>query len=128
MDDLERIFEAEVAAELSRLESTFPGVLENVAVVLEPDVRRKTRRAVQLRRGETLLGLYEGIPKTDRSYGEPWMLPDKITLFMSPILNEAETEHRVLREVIRDVVWHEVAHALGLDEDRARAAEHRRSA
>ena len=119
-------FESFVAEALKHLEEAFPGVLENVAVVVEPDVRRKTRNEVGLRRGETLLGLYEGIPKSERTYEEIWMLPDKITLFMRPILDEADADGRSVREVVRDVVWHEVAHALGLDEDRAYDAEQRR--
>ncbi len=79
-----------------------------------------------MRRGFTLLGLYQGVPKIARSHGEPWMLPDKITLFTGPIIEEANQTGRPVRDVVRDVVWHEVAHALGLDEHRARAAEHRR--
>jgi predicted Zn-dependent protease with MMP-like domain len=125
-EEIDKEFESFVADALDELESAFPTALENVAVVVETDVRRKTRDEIRLRRGVTLLGLYQGVPKIERSYGEPWMLPDKITLFIAPIADEAEHSGRPVRDVVRDVVWHEVAHALGLDEHRARASEHRR--
>jgi len=118
-------FDAIVANEIAHLERTFPGAFDNIAVTIEQDAR-DGEGGIRLRRGETLLGLYEGVPRLERTYDEAWMLPDKITLFMGPICEEAEADGRPLDEVVRDVVWHEVAHALGLGERRARAAEKRR--
>ena len=48
------------------------------------------------------------------------VLPDKITIFLHPCEDEAEDESRLLRDIVREVVWHEVAHLLGLDEERTR--------
>lgn len=119
-------FEAVVAATLDEIEEAFPDSLANVAVCVEERCGRVAKNAVRLRHGDTLMGLYEGIPYTERSYTEVWMMPDKITLFIQPILAEARFLDRPPADVIREVVWHEVGHLLGLDEKRARAAERRR--
>lgn len=119
-------FEAIVASALDEIEDAFPDSLANVAVCVEERCGRVAKDAVKLRHGDTLMGLYEGIPYTERSFNEIWMMPDKITLFIQPILAEARFLDRPPAEVIREVVWHEVGHLLGLDEKRARAAERRR--
>ena len=119
-------FESIINATLDEIEEAFPGCLENVAVCVEERCGRIPKQAVKLRHGDTLMGLYQGVPRTERSYNEIWMMPDKITLFVQPILAEAKCLGRPAAEVIREVVWHEVGHLLGLDEKRARAAEQRR--
>jgi len=122
----EKEFEDLVTRALEGLKAVFPHALDNVAVCVEYHPRKASRKAVGLRMHETLLGLYEGVPRTKRSFGEGWMYPDKVTLFMQPILATAQDSGRPAADVIREVVWHEVGHALGLDEKRARAAERRR--
>jgi len=119
-------FEDVVLDALDEIEDAFPGCLENVAVCIEERCGRIPKKAVKLRHGDTLMGLYEGVPHSERSYNEIWMMPDKITLFIQSILSEARALERPATDVIREVVWHEVGHLLGLDEKRARAAEKRR--
>ncbi len=63
---------------------------------------------------ELLLGLYEGIPLTER-YGYDMVLPDKITLFQKSIESICSTNEEVMRE-IRDTITHEVAHHFGYDD------------
>ena len=67
-----------------------------------------------LEEDELLLGLYEGIPLTER-YGYDMVLPDKITLFQKAIESICTTDEDVLRE-IRDTITHEVAHHFGYDD------------
>lgn len=119
-------FEGLVTCALEELEDAFPGILDNVAVCVECEPRRAARGVLSLKRNESLLGLYEGIPRADRSFNEGWLLPDKITLFLRPCEEEADDERRSLRDIVREVVWHEAAHLLGLDEERAYEAERRR--
>jgi predicted Zn-dependent protease with MMP-like domain len=66
-----------------------------------------------------LLGLYEGIPLTRRGIGYSGVMPDRITVFRSTIVHSAATEQEV-RERIRRVVAHEVAHFFGISDDRLR--------
>lgn len=80
--------------------------LDNVAVVVEevpPD-------------GELLLGLYEGVPRTER---DGWLpaLPDRITLFRRPLEARARTRAE-LAFLIAETLVHEVAHHVGIDDDR----------
>jgi predicted Zn-dependent protease with MMP-like domain len=67
----------------------------------------------------TLLGLYEGVPQTRRTTHYGLVLPDKITLFRRPILAVCRTPEEV-RERVRSVVIHELAHHFGIDDDRLR--------
>lgn len=111
---------------LDEITQDFPGALENLAVCIEERCGNIPKKSVKLQRGETLMGLYQGVPRTARSFNEIWIMPDKITLFIQPILAEAKFVGRPAPDIIREVVWHEVGHLLGLDETRARAAERRR--
>jgi predicted Zn-dependent protease with MMP-like domain len=65
-----------------------------------------------------LLGLYEGVPLTEReTYGLGGGLPDRITIFRLPILDDCETDAAVVEQV-RVTVIHEVAHHFGIDDAR----------
>jgi predicted Zn-dependent protease with MMP-like domain len=66
-----------------------------------------------------LLGLYEGIPLTQRGFHYAGVLPDRITLYRSTIERVSRGEDE-LREVIRDTVVHEVAHFFGISDERLR--------
>ncbi|MBM3957427.1 MAG: metallopeptidase family protein [Gemmatimonadetes bacterium] len=88
----------------------------NVAVVVEDRQTAEQLREAGLPDGETLLGLYEGVPLVDReSYN--LVPPDKITIFQAPLEEMCRTRAELVDE-IRDTVVHEVAHFFGLD-DRA---------
>ena len=65
---------------------------------------------------DTLYGLYEGVPLTERGAGYYGMLPDKITIFQGPL--ERDFPREELEEQIRITVVHEVAHHFGIDEER----------
>jgi predicted Zn-dependent protease with MMP-like domain len=65
---------------------------------------------------EILLGLYEGVPRTERDTHPP-VLPDRITLFRRPLEARARNR-RDLSELVRHTVIHEVAHHFGIDDDR----------
>lgn len=91
--------------------------LSNVAIIYADDPDEFQAEKAHLNAHSLLLGLYEGVPLTQRGSGWSGMLPDKITLFKNPILaivrNEAE-----LFEQIKRTLWHEIAHFYGLNHDR----------
>ena len=64
-----------------------------------------------------LLGLYEGIPLTERGSDYTMAVPDRITIFRSSVLEVCDTVEDVVEEV-RITVLHEVAHHFGIDDDR----------
>ena len=67
--------------------------------------------------GPVLLGLYEGIPLTERDSGYSGVLPDRIYVFRKPILEICETYEDAVREVTITVA-HEIAHHFGISDDR----------
>ena len=71
------------------------------------------------------LGLYQGVPKTAYGRGFGMVLPDKITIFQAP-LERAASSREELKEVVKNVVWHEVAHHFGFDEKKVRELERKR--
>lgn len=102
-------FEELVADALDGLPPELGALMDNVVVLVEDDHE------------EGLLGLYEGIPLTERDqYGVGWgelPLPDRITVFRLPVCRQARDEDEVVDEVMVTVV-HEVAHHFGIDDDR----------
>jgi len=95
--------------------------LKNVAILYEEDPTPEQRLAGKLRPDQTLLGLYEGVPLSERQ-GMTRLLPDKITLFKGPLsrLSRDETD---LKEQIKHTLWHEIAHYYGLNHDRIHELE-----
>lgn len=89
--------------------------LNNVVVTYadEPDNHQKQK--LKLRHDSLLLGLYEGIPLTQRGAGYNLVLPDKITLFKLPILKYCHMTNTELYEQVKHTLWHEIAHYYGLD-------------
>ena len=87
--------------------------LQNVAFVSQEYPTPAQRKSLALRNDQTLFGLYEGVPLSQRQ-GMQRMLPDKITLFKGPLCAGVSTE-RELAEQIRHTLWHEIAHYYGLD-------------
>ena len=102
-------FEELVADALDALPPRLGELMDNVAVFVDDD------------HDEGLLGLYEGVPLTEREdYGVGWgelPMPDRITIFRRPICEHASSELEVVEQV-RVTVVHEVAHHFGIDDDR----------
>ena len=108
MDDVE--FEQRVQEALDSLPAELRGYMSNVAVVVEeepPD-------------GLPLLGLYQGVPLTRRGSSYGAVLPDKISISRGPLERHYGADRDRLREEIRRVVLHEVAHHFGISDERLR--------
>lgn len=118
-------FDELVAEGLNAIPEKFLRKISNVAIIVEDEPTPDQRRKLRLRADHDLFGLYEGIPQTSRGDHYYWVLPDKITVFRKPILAHARTPAEV-REMVRDTVWHEIAHHFGMDEKRVRVAERQR--
>ena len=113
---MHRHFEALVSVALARIPPPFDRALAEVAIVIadEPDERQRLENG--LAPDDRLYGLYEGVPRTE--YGADWVsLPNKITLFRLPL--EADfADPDDLADEVRLTVVHELAHHLGIDDDR----------
>jgi predicted Zn-dependent protease with MMP-like domain len=100
-------FEELVADALDEIPEELWRLVDNVVVVVREGIE-----------GSSLLGLYDGIPLTDRDASYDGMvLPDRISIFRRPILAMCGDEAEVVEQV-RITVIHEVAHHFGIDDDR----------
>jgi predicted Zn-dependent protease with MMP-like domain len=102
-------FEEMVGVALDGLPPELGRLMRNVAVVVELDDGPRG-----------LLGLYEGVPLTERMSDYSGLLPDRITIYRKAICAICATEEQVVDEVRRTVV-HEVGHHFGIDDDRLHA-------
>ena len=108
-------FDQIVERALARIPARFRKLLENIAIVVEPEPPQRG-----------LLGLYQGRPRTERSVGEGFNMPDQITIYQGPHERMARNVAQ-LERVVADTVWHEIAHYFGMDEAQVRRAERRRA-
>jgi predicted Zn-dependent protease with MMP-like domain len=100
-------FEEFVADALDSLPPELARYIDNVVVMVEDEPE-----------GRPLLGLYQGIPLTNR-WGYSGAAPDRITIYQLPICAMCDTEEEVVEQVRRTVV-HEVGHHFGIDDPRLR--------
>ncbi len=130
MDPL--LFEAIAKEELERVPERFKKRIQNVALLVEDEPNEEVRRTQQLGVHATLLGLYQGIPATERGEGYSGVLPDTITLYRLPLMEEAEAilEDRrpgdysnAVRLAVRETLWHEIGHYFGMTEEEIQGRE-----
>lgn len=111
-------FEQLVVDALDGLPPSIIGHLENVDVVIEDWPSEEHFEEYGLDENETMLGLYEGVPQSDRSSAYDLVLPDKITIFAGPVLNEAGDTDGDIARVVRETLIHEIAHHFGISDER----------
>ena len=109
-------FERLVERALAGIPSPFRDALAEVAIVIDDLPSRDQLAENELDADDTLYGLYEGVPRTE--YGADWVAaPNRITLFRLP-LEEDFPDPDDLADEVRITVIHELAHHLGIDDDR----------
>ena len=116
-------FDHLISRAMDELPQAYIRGLDNVAILYAdwPDARQQKK--ANLKPGTILLGLYEGIPLTQRGAGYNLVLPDKITLFKLPILRVVQDETGLFEQIKR-TLWHEIAHYYGLNHDRIDELQH----
>lgn len=112
-------FERLVAEALDSLPPEFQDKMENVDVVVEAWPSREDLESAGLSPDETLFGLYEGVPLTERTTRYGLVLPDKITIYQGPIEVYCRSAEEV-RGKVRQVVMHELGHHFGISDERLR--------
>ena len=98
--------------------------IANVAIAIEEEPSAEDLERADCPLDSTLLGLYHGVPLTQRTTGYGLVLPDKVSIYRGPIERLARNE-RHLRQIVRETLWHEVGHYFGLNEQQVRQAERR---
>jgi predicted Zn-dependent protease with MMP-like domain len=106
----EETFEDAVEDAIDGLPADLGAAMSNVAIIVEDEPPA----------GEPLLGLYQGIPLTHRSSAYAGAPPDKISIYRGPLERLYGHDPGLLREQIRHVVIHEIAHHFGISDERLR--------
>lgn len=115
-------FEKLVNEGISAIPEKFLKRLENVDIVIEERPTNDQLKKVNIQNPFCLFGLYEGIPKTKRGSSYGMVLPDKITIFKEAIERSARNEEEI-KEIVKNTVWHEIAHHFGMNEKEVREKE-----
>lgn len=122
MEVSDEVFAEMIEAAMDALPEEYVRRLDNVAVVYADEPTSEQRRKLRLRCDQSLFGLYEGIPRTQRGAGYNFVLPDKITIFKHPMIAVSADLEQLRRQVAR-TLWHEIAHHYGLGHGEIHALE-----
>jgi len=112
-------FDRLVEEALLSIPEEFRAKLDNVELLIADWPTVQQRRQAGLGPGQTLFGLYQGVPHTRRKTNYSLVPPDTIILFRGPIVAVGGTPPRIAR-LIRRTVLHEIGHHFGFGEDQLR--------
>lgn len=108
-------FEKLVQNSLRRLPRRFKRKLENISVEIEDRPSGALLKDMGIKSG-TLLGLYQGVPLTEREWNYGNLLPDRIVIYQQPI-ETASSSPAEIEGLVMDTVMHEIGHYFGFDDD-----------
>jgi predicted Zn-dependent protease with MMP-like domain len=100
----------------------FRAAMQNVAVVVETEPSPELLEEMELEPGDTLYGLYQGTPLTERGWGYGNALPDRISLYQKPIEESCDDDDEI-RDCIAETVIHEFGHYFGMSEEQIEEIE-----
>jgi predicted Zn-dependent protease with MMP-like domain len=108
---------------LRRLPSPFAESLGDIVLMIEKVADPQTARRVGLSHPMQLSGLYEGISLNRQSVQQSGTLPERITLYLRPIISEWRSTPFSLEQLVSHIVIHEVGHHFGFSDDDMHALE-----
>ena len=119
-----KAFEQLVAEALASIPRRFRKAMQNIAIVVEDEPAQELLEDMEIEPPDTLLGLYQGTPLTERtsSYGN--VLPDRVLIFQGPHERAAEDEDDLV-VAIGETLIHEIGHYFGLSEEEIEEIEER---
>jgi predicted Zn-dependent protease with MMP-like domain len=115
-------FERLVADALASIPRRFRDAMTNLAIVVEDEPARELLREMEIESPDTLFGLYQGTPLTERRWDYGNALPDRILLFQGPHEREADDEDDLVAS-IGETLIHEIGHYFGLSEEQIEEIE-----
>ena len=117
-------FEKLVAEALATIPRRFRDAMSNLVIVVEDEPAPDLLDEMEIEPPDTLFGLYQGVPLTERHWGYGNMLPDRILLFQGPLEREADDDEDLVVG-IGETLIHEVGHYFGLSEEEIQEIEER---
>ena len=118
-------FAALVQEAIDTIPPRFARHVRNLAIVIEDEPSDALLDELGMDPDETLFGLYQGTPLTERGSSFGNQLPDLITIFKGPIEDEAEGDDHLIIKHIGETLIHELGHYIGMSEDEIMAIEDR---
>jgi predicted Zn-dependent protease with MMP-like domain len=110
------LFEKYVAEALASIPQRFRKAMQNIAIVVEDEPSPELLAEMDIEPPDTLLGLYQGTPLTERHWGYGNTLPDRVLIFQGPHERSAEDEDDLI-VAIAETLIHEIGHYFGLSEE-----------
>jgi predicted Zn-dependent protease with MMP-like domain len=117
-------FERHVADALATIPKRFRNAMRNIVIVVEDEPGRELLREMEIEPPDTLFGLYQGTPLTERRWDFGNALPDRILLFQRPHEREADSDEDLIASIAETLI-HEIGHYFGLSEEEIEAIEER---
>jgi len=117
-------FESLVAEALASIPRRFKKAMQNIAIVVEDEPSAELLEEMEIEPPDTLLGLYQGIPLTERGWAHGNALPDRILIFQGPHQRDAEDEDDLV-VAIGETLIHEIGHYFGMSEEQIEEIEER---
>jgi predicted Zn-dependent protease with MMP-like domain len=117
-------FEGAVARALSTIPKRFRRAMDNIAILIEDEPSPALLDEMDLHPPDTLFGLYQGTPLTERTWSYGNVLPDRILLFQRPHEREAIDDDDLIASIAETLI-HEIGHYFGLSEDEIEEIEER---
>jgi predicted Zn-dependent protease with MMP-like domain len=115
-------FERHVSDALATIPKRFRDAMRNIAIVVEDEPSVSLLREMEIDAPDTLFGLYQGMPLTERRWDYGNALPDRIVLFQGPHEREARDEDDLVASIAETLI-HEIGHYFGLSEEEIEAIE-----
>jgi predicted Zn-dependent protease with MMP-like domain len=117
-------FERLVAEALASIPRRFKKAMQNIAIVVEDEPSDELLEEMEIEPPDTLLGLYQGTPLTERHWGHGNALPDRVLIFQGPHERDAEDEDDLV-VAIGETLIHEIGHYFGMSEEQIEEIEER---
>jgi predicted Zn-dependent protease with MMP-like domain len=109
-------FERILSRAVEKLPEEFRKALDDLAIVVEEWPPDELLDELEIPPEDTIYGFYQGIPLPERSVGDPYRLPDVISVYRGPLEEDFPDPGELQRE-IRITLLHEIGHYFGLDEE-----------
>ena len=117
-------FERLVAEALASIPRRFKKAMQNIAIVVEDEPSAELLEEMEIEPPDTLLGLYQGTPLTERGWGHGNALPDRVLIFQGPHERDADDEDDLV-VAIGETLIHEIGHYFGMSEEQIEEIEER---